>query len=398
MTFTSRLAFALAATAVLAVPAVARTRIYPAWSLAGAHELEVPPGFTSVSGEFRFPIAGKTATFSLRYEDKLRLSGTGLVDLDVGPTLFALTGRFTVDDAGVQHVHLADVAKPPLFSFDGTVDDATGDISGTFVREDGYLEIATGESGALTLDRTDGAPQTALTLSFRTRMDTFGKVRAALESDGSDSKASLTLYGGTVLADGKIRGRVVTGRDARTRAVLTILGPGWRAKLAGPVDQTGFHAACNLKGGGFVVTGVPLVLAVQPGPTPPPGPPPPPPKNQLLGGTATIADGKVTITHSDVPSKFFGAPAGLRIEFPSSLGQTVVHADPSSATLPEPDPRRFIVTVGTTTFGTASAPADVEIDIRKITATQIEVLATGTVVAQNGKKKPVDVFVVATIQ
>src|SRR5204862_4163877 len=142
------------------------------------------------------------------------------------------------------------------------------------------------------------------------------------------------LYGGITLTDGKIKGKVVTHPDATTTGTIVITGPGWRAKLKGPIDQAGFHAFCTLKGGPFSATNVPVLLAVQPGPTPPPGHEPPPPKNQLLGADATVVNGAVTISHSAVPAKFFGQTAGLNIEFPSADGQSVVHADPSTASLP----------------------------------------------------------------
>src|SRR5207249_145215 len=128
-------------------PADAAQRIYPEWSLAGFYSVDVPPGFVSVAGNFTFPMGSDTANLTINYDDSTNLTAGGLISV----TIFSLKGGFTVDDAGVQHVHLAEAAKVPGFTFDGTVSPTGSEIAGTFTRADGALGIATGGSGPLTI-------------------------------------------------------------------------------------------------------------------------------------------------------------------------------------------------------------------------------------------------------
>jgi hypothetical protein len=109
----------------------------------------------------------------------------------------------------------------------------------------------------------------------------------------------------------------------------------------------------------------------------------------------------VTITRVDVPSKFFGAPAGLEITFPLSDGLATVRADSTNASANPP--HRCIVTVGSKVYGTAQAPegGGVLLTIRKLTSVrdgQIEVLATGKVHPVGGSPKTVNVLVQAIVQ
>ena len=372
-------------------------RIWPEWSLAGTYTPQVDPGFVSVAGAFSFPVGGEGSTVTLKYDSKARLSGAGLAG---GLTIFSLEGTWRVDDLGVQHVHLEDIAKHPLFLFDGTVSADGSTIDGTYLRQAGYLDEPTVDSGEMSLVRSGAAAQTTFALSFATRMDTFGKIRGKLDAEGEDTRGSLTVYGSPAFTGGKILGKVKTASSGLTTGKLSIVGRNWIVKMKGPVDAAGFHATCDINAAGFRVADAPVLLAVQPGPEPPPGPVKPP-KNVLENATATIVNGQVTISHDEVPSRFFGAPAGLTLQFPFSDGVSVVHADSSNASIPEP--RRCIVTVSNKTYGTAQAPVGngVTFDIKRIASVSggvIEVLATGRVYPVSGSPKTVNVLMQAVVQ
>jgi hypothetical protein len=397
--FRSLTALALAAAALAFTSVASAARIYPAWSFASSYTPAVDPGFKSVAGTFSFPLGGDSASVALAYDEQARIAGAGIAG---GLTIFSFAGSFTVDAAtGEQHVHLADPAKRPLFTFDGIVSPTGADIAGTFTKADGYLDYPGAESGPLTLHRTSAAAQAAFTLTFATRMDDHGRIRGKLAVDGTtDTRGSVAVYGGRSFAEGKIKGKVKTDANALTTGVVTIVGRGWRAKLAGPIDAAGFHASCDIAAAGFSAAGASLLLAVQPGPVPP-DTPTKPPRNLLSSATATIVNGQVTITHTNVPSKFFGATAGLTIQFPYSDGVSVVSADVASASTATP--RRCIVTVGGKTYGTAMAPIanGVTLDIRKVSSVRdgvIEVLATGRVYPVSGTPKSVNVLVQAVVQ
>ena len=395
--YRSVLTATLAAALLGATAGSVAARIWPDWSLSGTFAPEVDPGFVSVAGTFSFPPGGDGSTVTLSYDPKARLTGGGIAG---GVTIFALAGSFSVDDAGVQHVRLADVAKPPLFSFEGVVSSDGSTIDGEYVRLDGYLDEPLAGSGPMSLVRTGPAASTTFELSFATRMDDHGKVRGKLDMAGEDTKGTLTVYGDRLLEDGKILGKIKTSSSGLTTGKVSIVGRNWLAKLKGPVDAAGFHATCDINAAGFRVADAPVLLAVQPGPEPPPGPVKPP-KNLLENAVATIVTGQVTITHNDVPSRFFGAPAGLTIQFPFSDGVSVVHADSSNASIPEP--RRCIVTIGSKTYGTAPAPVGngVTFDIKRVSNVAggvIEVLATGRVYPTTGSPKTVNVLVQAVVQ
>ncbi len=404
---------ALAAAVLAALPS-ADARIWPKYSISAAYEVLVPPGFRSVQDRFTFtgPFSGDL--LDLEYDGRGGLVAGAQLSTPAGPTVTGFVGSYAVDVDGRQHVHLAQPVgkrQTPGFTFDGVLNDDGGDIVGTYVRQDGYLGMSGSESGDLTFTRNDAAKGASdFVLDMSTVMDDHGRISGLRTgSPLVETRATFTVYGvhflngfelpGKPLGGGKVRGRVRTDRFGATTAKITVVARDWRMKLAGPVDDAGFHALVDAKGGGFVVKAVPVLLPVQPGPTPPPPPPPPPPKNQLTGATATIVDGQLTITHSSVPSRFFGAVAGLTITFPTSDGISIVHADPSDASTTPP--RRCIVTVGGKTYGTATAPADVALDIRKLTSTSgqtIEVLATGKVYTPGGASKTVNVLVEAALQ
>jgi hypothetical protein len=414
---------ALAALLVAAWVGVSHARIWPAWSFAGPKVLQISPGFTNLAGAYSFALGDDgTAALALNYDAKARLGASGLFTSNEGdPTLFALLGSYSVDkETGVQHVRLVDALKNPRFVFEGDVAEDAMSIVGTFQRGDGFLAIAGEESGPLTLTRTSGSTASAFPLTIATRMDDRGRLFGAPTTvDGKtvESRASATLYGthfvvnhfeDNAVSGGRIRGWVRTRANGTSVGLMTITGPNWRARFTGPVDAAGFHALCDFTAGGFVIRKLPITIPVVPGPTPPP---PPggvkPPPNLLTAATATIVNGAVTINAVNVPSRFFGAPAGLRIEFPLSdwsntiNGHAIVHADPSNASTPAPNARRCIVTVGGVTYGTATAPADVKLDIDRLEIIEggfVQLLATGTVVSTTGRKKTVDVLVKATVQ
>jgi hypothetical protein len=393
-------AFSLAAAALAVAPPARGAAIYPGWTLVGDYDFDFDPGFISTAGTFNFPLGGGTSSINLNYDAKGNVSGGGVSG---NFTLFSLAGGFTVDPTThEQHVHLADAVKKPQFTFDGTVSPAGDFIVGTYVKHAGYLDYPGEEAGPLTFQRTGYVPDTTFSLAFATRMDVKGRVRGKFAQDGrAETKATVSVYGRRTFTDGKIQGRVRTDATGYTVCNLKILGRGWRIVMTGPVDVDGFHATCDIFAGGFVVHGVKLVFSVLAGPTPPPGPPPPPPKNLLTNATATIVNGQVTISHSDVPSKFFGVPAGITIAFPISDGLSTVVADSTDASS---NPyRRCLVTAGSTIYGTASAPlgGGVTIQIRKLTSVrdgQIEVLATGKVFTPGGRAKTVNVIVQALVQ
>src|SRR5262245_6696300 len=388
---------ALAALLLGATAGSVLARIWPDWSLSGTYAPQVDPGFVSVAGSFSFPPGGGGSTLTLKYDSKARLTGAGLAG---GLTIFSLEGSFTVDEAGVQHVHLEDIAKQPLFTFDGVVAADGSTIDGDYVRHAGYLDEQIEETGAMSLVRSGPAAATSFALSFATQMDDHGRVRGKLDMAGEETRGQLTVYGNQLLEGGKVRGKIKTAASGLTTGKVSIVGRNWLVKLKGPVDAAGFHAECDVNAAGFRIVDAPVLLAVQPGPEPPPGPVRPP-RNLLENAEATIVNGQVTITHTAVPSRFFGAPAGLTITFPYSDGVSVRHADNTDASIAEP--RRCIVTVSGKTYGTASAPTGngVTFDIRKISSVRdgvIEVLATGRVYPVSGPVKTVNVLVDAIVQ
>jgi hypothetical protein len=418
-------ALGLAAACLVASDAAAKPRIWPLWSIEGNYALDMPAGFRDLYGSFTFPLSGGSATLRLDYDDKGRLTGQGVADVPDGTggflsTIFSLLGTFEVDELGVTHVSFADLAKTPGFTFDGVVAADALSMTGDYVRKPGFLGLAGEDAGTLTMTRTTGDPVNGkFVLSFKARMDTKGRVSGGIATDGKhETTADIVIFGQRPdpttgiyvprkLTGGKIKGLVKTDKFGFTTATLAITGPKWSVKMTGPVEETGFHATTDFVGAGFVVRGVPLTLAVRPGPTPPTPPPPPvaAPPYLLVGAQATIVNGAVTLTHGAVPKKFFGATAGLTARFPMPGGSTTLpvalHADPASNALPDPDPVRFIVSVGSTTYSAAVGLADVTLDVRKISSTpggKFEVLATGKVAAANGKTKSVYVLIDATVQ
>jgi len=424
----------LAAALIAATAGMSDARIWPAWTLAGSRTLSVSPGFRNLEGKYAFALPdgqGSAPAAYLNYDGTSRLLATGQFTSSSGDlTLFTLAGEYSVDAAtGVQHIRLVDYVKShkvslrladPLFSFEGDVSEDGLTIVGTFHRHAGYFALPGDETGPLTFTRNTAAGPTGFALTIATRMDDHGRIfGSSITVDGKtvESRAKALLYGTHFLVDhfvpnvaddGKIRGTVRTRANGTSVGLLTVRGPKWSARLAGPVDAAGFHALCDFSAGGFGVKKFPITLDVTPGPTPPP---PPggvkPPPNLIDTASATVINGVVTVTAVNMPSRFFGAPAGLRIEFPQSdwnntvNGHAIVHADPSDASTPAPNARRCVVTVGSTVYATATAPADVTIDVDRFavsTGGVIRVLATGTVVSTTGRKKIVDVLLEATVK
>jgi hypothetical protein len=426
----------LAAALVASGAGASYARIWPAWTIAGSRTLEIPPGFRDVSGKYSFSLPngeGSTNDAVLNYDAGAHLSATGQFSATGGQlTIFTWAGAYSVDPTtGVQHVRFVEyvksfkaslAVKDPLFSFDGDVSDDGATIVGTFHRHADYFTLPGDETGPLTLTRKDAPGPTAFALSMTTRMDDHGRifgVPTTVDGKTVESTAKTVIYGTHIepplylevdnfVDGGRIRGTVRTRANGTSVGLMTIKGPKWSARLSGPVDAAGFHALCDFNAGGFVVKKYPMTLDVTAGPTPPPDTGgTKPPANLVANATATVFNGVVTVSASNMPSKFFGAPAGLSIQFPQSdwndtvNGHAIVHADPSDASTPAPNARRCIVTVGTTVYATANAPADVTLDVDRFSifsGGMIRVLATGTVVSTTGRKKTVDVLVQATVQ
>lgn len=393
---------ALAAAGAFPAPAAP----LPEWSLTGIYDLPFDAGFQSVAADYEVAFEGASGTLSVGYTEKGALSVGGFLEAPDGATFVRLSGAFSVGTDGKQTVTIAEPVKRPRFRFEGVVDDVRGDIVGSYTRSDGFAALTGPAEGPLTLAKTPpAAGSSTWRLRARTTMDRKGVVRNGLAQDGtSQDFARLTLFDGRELLGGRIKGRVrtkvVDSTTSTTTATMKIRGKGWRADFTGPVDADGFHATGRVSGGGFVAEGARLTFPVVEGPEPPPPPPPPPPKNLLTRGSASIVAGQVTLFRANVPRKFKPLAGGdLTVQFPTSDANLTVVADPMSAS--GPSPRRCFVDFGRKTFGTATSPASVTLEILEfstIPGQQIEVLCTGTVVEPSGRKRTVDVLLQCTVE
>jgi hypothetical protein len=389
--------------------------VLPAWDLTGAHDLELPTGFASLHGKFLFgsldvnrtTLEGRSGSFDMRYDASARLAVSGFLD---DFTFLSLEGTWAVVDGGVHTVTLLEDARRPRFRFDGTVQPGGREIRGTYDRSEGFLGL-TGTTAdrefVLTLDPALPTPPDRFRLRTTLTMDRRGVVKGGRGPDGKEVKVRLDGYGGRVFEGGIARGRVRTSRtDGTTTAAVKVRGRGWSVRLDGPVDESGFHALADVKAGGFVLTDVPATLAVRPGPEPPPPPPPPDPPNLIPKANARIVGGRVLLSRENAPSKFFGTGADVNLEFPTSVvGAASFVADPTTSS--GVAPRRFYVTLGTRTFGTAAAPGSVTMSIPRdlqgnlvfstIPGKTIEVVCSGSVADASGRTKSVDVIVRATV-
>lgn len=381
-----------------AAPRAKAAPVLPAWDPTGNHDLAFDPGYESVAGRYRIAFEGKSGTIDVNYAaDASKLLAGGVFD---DFTLVTLAGGWSAT-GGTQTVNLADAPKKPQFTFTGAVDADHRDVSGTYVRADGYLGLGNAVTAPLVLDRqTPVNVETTFRLRFQPSMDRRGVVRSRLGDDGRELRATLDAFAGRSFDGGLVRGRVVTKKsDGTTTARIRISGKGWTVRLDGPVDADGFHAVADVSAGGFVADDVALTIPVVEGPEPPPPPPPPPPKNLLTKGVARIVAGRIEIVRESTPKKFFGKAGDLHVEFPTSDALQTVVADPSTAT--GASARRCYVLFGAKSYGTATAPGTVTLEIRRYSTTPgqtIEVLCTGTVADVTGRTKPVDVLLQAVVQ
>ncbi|MCG3136166.1 MAG: hypothetical protein HMLKMBBP_04006 [Planctomycetes bacterium] len=395
-----RSAAVLAFAAALAAAAPAAE--LPAWVLAGEYDERVEVGFHSAAGDYDFLFDVHNVRISLSTLDDGTLAGGGLLQIGDTFELYQVVGTSTVDETGAQHVDFDENVKFPRISFRGTMASDGGDVTGTYTRKAGFGGLPGDASGPATLRRFNPAKgQGTFRLEMTLVTDAKGRVRGLKPEGGEEAKVRLTTFGQEILPDGTARGLVKTSRDrATTTCKVKLKGSGWRGTLEGPMDAGGFHALVSLRTRKYEVSAAPWTFPVFPGPEPPPPPPPPPPKNRLALCDATVSAGQIEITRNGVPRKFFGKTSSLTVQFPASDSVSTVHADPSTAT--GMNARRFFVEIGNRTYGTASAPADVTLEIRRfstIPGQVIEILCTGTVVdPASGKSKDVDVLVEAVVQ
>ena len=391
---------AVAALVLPAAPAVALRKAppLPAWSLVGTYDMPVDVGFVSLLGSYDFDLDGNAGFVSLAYDPKARITGNGLV----GSTFFSAFATSSVGEDALQHVSIVDAPKNPAFTFDGVVESNGRDLVGHYVRSNGFGGLVGTAEGEITLRRTQ---PTFIPSNFRLRltttMDRKGRVRGAVGPDRKEIRAAIDVYPARTLDGGVVRGKVTTrASDGTTSASLKITGKGWLITMKGPVDVDGFHAVARIRAGGFDVPNVAIVLPVTEGPKPPPPPPPPDPdKNRrVTGAAAQVVAGSVRVSKSRLPTKFFGAPANVTIDFPSAgIGAPMV-ADPASASTLTPT--RFFVKIGSKTYGTGTAPGLVTLTVRQYSPSPgggIEVLCQGKVADASGRTKNVNLVINAVV-
>lgn len=384
MRFVRSLIVPIAGLALLAGSAEGKPRVLPGWSLVGTYDLQVPTGFASLEGRWDFTLFGIEGNLGFSYDKTARIEAFGTHGLG---TFVNYAGTWSVDEEGRQHVLLLDRPKNPVIRIEGVVSEDARTITGA-------VPVGQG-SEPVTFRRV--TPPTVPT-TFRLRLDTTmnrrGFVRGRPLGRGKEALARLDTFDGRTFTGGRIRGRVLTTEtDGPTTALVRIRGKGWSAVLSGPVDEAGFHAAVDLRAGGFVVDDAPMVLAVEPGPEPPPPPPPPPPKNLVADGVARRDGNHFTISRQRVPSRFFGAVSNITAEFDLADSVTPVHATPENFN--SGTPRRVYVKVGTKNYGTSNAPGDVLIEVREFTTipgNTIEILLTGKIADTAGRTKNVNVL------
>lgn len=391
-------ALAAAAAAFLAPPSLAA--ILPAWLIVGTADVQAETGIHDITGSYNLTISGQTRTLSLAYTETGAITGSSFFEPPEGFTIVGFRGVQKRLPDGTESIVLEESVKRPRFRFTGAMVDGRS-LVGTFTQTPGFAGFQDTASGDMTITRgTPSVGNGRFRLFWKATTDSKGRVKGGLSLDGvTEDLARMNLFAGRTVSGGKIRGRVRTNRLGETTAKVTILGPKWSVRMDGPLDIDGFHASADVKAAGFEVKDVPFLLPVGKGADPPPPPPPPPPANQVSGGTATVSGGQIRILRFNVPKRFFGAPATLDVQFPTSSGSGTFHADPSNASTATP--HRFIVKVGRTTYGTAAAPADVTIEVQKFeafTGGEIRLLCTGTVATASGRTKNVDVLLLAVVE
>lgn len=379
-------------------------KIQPAWEVTSDYDVVFSPGFESVAYRHVFPVGDGQADVQFSYLEDGTLAVGGVATHSGNISFLTLRGTFSVDEGGVQRIHIEEPVKRPRFRFDGEFVPATRHIVGTYERTDGFLGLTGTDSGSLTFTRADiGFPQTTFRLRFNSVQEASGAIKGqVLDPDAKVKQratATLNVYGGRVLTEGQIKGRTKTKRDGTTTTKLKVKGRKWSAVLVGPVDADEFHASADVRAAGFVLQDRPVVLPVTEGPPPPPPPPPPAPKNFQGGATASLTTGAFTLQHAGVRSRFFGKKAAVTVRFPISDGETRVLADPTTFT--GSPLRQVIVEVGGKVYSTQNQGAAVEVDIREINTIPggtIQVLLTGTVVSSAGKSKTVDLLLDGTLR
>ena len=100
-----------------------------------------------------------------------------------------------------------------------------------------------------------------------------------------------------------------------------------------------------------------------------------------------------------MPKRFFGKKVDLTIEFPVAVGTGFTLADPTTASLAEPT-RFFITDAKDRTWGTATEPGSVNIEVLEFTTVRgetIKLRANGKVATAGGNTKNVNVIVLARV-
>ena len=398
------LALAVSA-AVAGLPAGldAATRL-PDWAVTGPYDLQIPVGVGSVAGRYGFDLGDFTGNVSLRYEPKGRIAGGGSGG-EFGQYLFPVEGTWDMDPAtGRAAVRFANARKDPTFSFEGVLTEDRMALVGTYTRAPGFAGTDVTASGPLRVGRVPPEPASdSFRLRFQALQSLKGKVATARTTVVSAkpplAPATLLVHGGELLDGGRVAGKLRTAADGTTTGKLTVRGKGWRVKLKGPVDAAGFHAIADVRTRLLRASGVAVTLPVQEGPEEPPPPPPPAPRNLLDGAVARVVNDQITITREDAPRKHFRKRADLTIQFPSSVGRGTVRATPATASGANPI-RFFFAQSGGKTYGTATVPADVRLDVAQFSLAPggtIEVHAVGDTYTPDGKRVQVDVIVLATV-
>ncbi len=382
--------------------------ILPAWIVQGDYDLDVEVGFPNMKGRWAFPLEGDNARLELRYDEKGGLTGAGvLVKDDFGFFDFQLEGSGVLDaSSGEYRIMLKDTARNSRFQFDGVAPADGTNVVGTFTVDTGFAGVTEPDSGPMTFVRTDPLVGTT---NWRLEVETLQRTRGALRGAATEelnrkgrplpATGTLTVYGNdddgeAVLTDGRIRGSVRTRRDGTTQGRLSIIGRGWSVRATGPLDEDGFHATAVIRGAGFHVRTAQILFPVLE------GAPPPPPRNVTGGALARFSSGSTAVTLSRPPARFFGRRAEVAVAFPTSDALSTVEANPGTAALGI-DSRRFEVTVGGRTYSTANAGAAVEMEIQQFSQTPgqfVTVRCFGFVFDGSGRRKKVDVVVVATAQ
>jgi hypothetical protein len=374
----------------------------PDWDLSADHMIEFPTALQSIDGAYDADFAGLTGVLNVSYRDDGVIVASGGLTGDTGLNFVGFVGRASVDESGEQVIELLDRFKKPDFHFTGRLVNDDRDIVGSFEAKAGFAGAPTDTSGPMELlRRGNETGKTGFMLDLPILQAFKGKLSSPINLAGDERRAMLTLFGGQALTGGRVKGKLKTrAKDGTTKAKVKVKGKGWSIKLAGPVDEDGFHAVAQLKTPLYRLKDVPLTLDVIEGPDDPPPPPPPDPKNLLKNARARIELGQVEITHSKLSKKFFGKTARLTVRFPFAAAVAgPVTADPT--TFPGPEPAQVIVALGKNVYTTQLADSEATLTAQVLNTAPgraIEILLTGELFNQKGKRKPLDILVRATLE